>query len=122
MRKCWWAPASIIRENGAEQLWNYAALKGKKGISKKDQIVLSGSLSSFSPRMKIGTYLAEPPEEIMIKGIEAAELSQKAEQLLEKVRLPRDFLMRLPTGFSADSCSARGDCESAGDPSGASDL
>ena len=52
---------------------DYAALKGKekRAFRRKIQMVFQDPLSSFSPRMKIGTYLAEPRRNYD-KGIEAA--------------------------------------------------
>ena len=79
---------------------DYAALKGKekRAFRKKIQMVFQDPLSSFSPRMKIGTYLAEPRRNY--DKVSKQQAFAEAEQLLEKVGLPRDFLVRYPHELS----------------------
>ena len=79
---------------------DYAALKGKerRAFRRKIQMVFQDPLSSFSPRMKIGTYLAEPRRNY--DKVSKQQAFAEAEQLLEKVGLPRDFLVRYPHELS----------------------
>ena len=79
---------------------DYAALKGKerRAFRRKIQMVFQDPLSSFSPRMKIGIYLAEPRRNY--DKISKQQAFAEAEQLLEKVGLPRDFLVRYPHELS----------------------
>lgn len=79
---------------------DYAALKGKekRAFRRKIQMVFQDPLSSFSPRMKIGIYLAEPRRNY--DKVSKQQAFAEAEQLLEKVGLPRDFLVRYPHELS----------------------
>ena len=79
---------------------DYAALerKRKEAFRRKIQMVFQDPLSSFSPRMKIGTYLAEPRRNY--DQVSKQQAFAEAEQLLEKVGLPRDFLVRYPHELS----------------------
>ena len=79
---------------------DYAALRGKekRAFRRKIQMVFQDPLSSFSPRMKIGTYLAEPRRNY--DKVSKQQAFAEAEQLLEKVGLPRDFLVRYPHELS----------------------
>ncbi len=61
----------------------------KKGNFADIQMVFQDPLSSFSPRMKIGTYLCEPRRNY--DGISKSEAIKEAEELLEKVGLPREI-------------------------------
>ena len=61
-------------------------------------MVFQDPLSSFSPRMKIGTYLAEPRRNF--DHVPKQQALAEAEKLLEKVGLPRDFAMRYPHELS----------------------
>ena len=80
--------------------------KNITGLSKKEtwanrqnlQMVFQDPLSSFSPRMKIGTYLCEPRRNY--DGISKSEAIKEAEELLEKVGLPREFVLRYPHELS----------------------
>ena len=67
-------------------------------LRKEIQMVFQDPLSSFSPRMKIGTYLAEPRRNY--DKVSKQQAFAEAEQLLEKVGLPRDFLVRYPHELS----------------------
>ena len=74
---------------------DYAALKGKerRAFRKKIQMVFQDPLSSFSPRMKIGTYLAEPR-----RNYDKVSKQQSGCRVI--------FLCVTHTSFPADSCSA----------------
>ena len=79
---------------------DYTGLKGRqrRQFRRNIQMVYQDPLSSFSPRMKIGTYLAEPRRNF--DGIGKAEAFQKAEALLEQVGLPKEFMNRYPHQLS----------------------
>ena len=79
---------------------DYTSLKPKEMrlFRRNIQMVFQDPLSSFSPRMKIGTYLAEPRRNY--DGIGKKEALKEAEELLEKVGLPRDFVNRYPHQLS----------------------
>lgn len=53
--------------------------------------------SSLNPRNTIGTSLAEP---LRLRGMAAAEARVKAEDMLERVGLPREAVDRYPSQFS----------------------
>ena len=72
--------------------------KEKQAFRRKIQMVFQAPLSSFSPRMKIGTYLAEPRRNF--DHVPKQQALAEAEKLLEKVGLPRDFAMRYPHELS----------------------
>ena len=78
----------------------YTKLKGKEkqAFRRKIQMVFQDPLSSFSPRMKIGTYLAEPRRNF--DHVPKQQALAEAEKLLEKVGLPRDFAVRYPHELS----------------------
>lgn len=78
----------------------YTKLKGKEkqAFRRKIQMVFQDPLSSFSPRMKIGTYLAEPRRNF--DHVSKQQAFSEAEDLLEKVGLPRDFVVRYPHELS----------------------
>ena len=79
---------------------DYAALKGKekRAFRKKIQMVFQDPLSSFSPRMKIGAYLCEP--RVNFDRISKRQALREAEEMLEQVGLPREFLCRYPHELS----------------------
>ena len=79
---------------------DYTELTGKKKreFRRNIQMVFQDPLSSFSPRMKIGTYLCEPRRNY--DGISKSEAIKEAEELLEKVGLPREFVLRYPHELS----------------------
>ena len=79
---------------------DYTKLKGreKRAFHRNIQMVFQDPLSSFSPRMKIGTYLAEPRRNY--DHISKNQALDEAEDLLEKVGLPCDFLSRYPHELS----------------------
>lgn len=79
---------------------DYIGLKGgeKRRFRRNIQMVFQDPLSSFSPRMKIGTYLCEPRRNY--DGISKKEAMKEAEELLEKVGLPKEFVLRYPHELS----------------------
>ena len=78
----------------------YSHMKGraKRAFRRNIQMVFQDPLSSFSPRMKIGTYLTEP--RCNYDRIPRKQALEEAEVLLEKVGLPRDFVARYPHELS----------------------
>ena len=67
-------------------------------LGQKMQIIFQEPLTSFSPRMKIGTFLQEPF--INYNNLSKKEASNKAAQLLESVELPVDYINRYPHQLS----------------------
>lgn len=70
----------------------------KRDFRRNIQMVFQDPLSSFSPRMKIGDYLCEPRRNY--DGISKHQAMEEAQQLLEQVGLPRDFIHRYPHELS----------------------
>ena len=70
----------------------------KRKFRRNIQMVFQDPLSSFSPRMKIGTYLCEPRRNY--DGISKKEAMKEAEEILEKVGLPKEFVLRYPHELS----------------------
>ncbi len=62
------------------------------------QMVFQDPLSSFSPRMRIGTYLCEP--RINYDHISKETAMEESIGLLEKVGLPAEFISRYPHELS----------------------
>ena len=79
---------------------DYTAMQGRelRAFRRRIQMVFQDPLSSFSPRMKIGTYLCEPRRNY--DHIPKAEAMAEAEDLLEQVGLPREFIHRYPHELS----------------------
>ncbi len=79
---------------------DYTALKGqeRRAFRRRIQMVFQDPLSSFSPRMRIGTYLCEPRRNY--DRISKEKAMEEAEELLEQVGLPRDFVSRYPHELS----------------------
>lgn len=79
---------------------DYTKLKGreKRAFFRNIQMVFQDPLSSFSPRMRIGTYLAEPRRNYDHIPKKAALC--EVEELLEMVGLPRAFAFRFPHELS----------------------
>ncbi len=59
-------------------------------------------MSSFSPRMKIGTYLYEP--KINYDNVSKEQALDEAKKLLKQVSLSSDFVNRYPHELSGDNC------------------
>lgn len=72
-------------------------------------MVFQDPLSSFSPRMKIGTYLCEPRRNY--DGISKSEAIKEAEELLENVGFQGSLCSAIPMSFLADSAES-GHCRS----------
>ena len=70
----------------------------QKAFRRKIQMVFQEPISSFSPRMKIGSYLMEP--RINYDRLSRKEAEREAEALLEMVGLPDTFMKRYPHELS----------------------
>ena len=70
----------------------------KRTFRRNIQMVFQDPLSSFSPRMKIGTYICEP--RVNYDKISKHAAMEEAKALLEKVGLPADFTERFPHELS----------------------
>lgn len=70
----------------------------QKAFRRKIQMVFQEPISSFSPRMKIGSYLMEP--RINYDRLPRKEAEREAEALLEMVGLPDTFMKRYPHELS----------------------
>ena len=75
---------------------DYIGLKGgeKRRFRRNIQMVFQDPLSSFSPRMKVGTYLMEARRNF--DGISKAEGLKEVGRLLQEVGLPEEFVSRYP--------------------------
>ena len=63
------------------------------------QVVFQDPFSSLNPRMRVRDILAEPLINFgIVHG--GRELTERVEQLMDKVRLPRDAISRYPHEFS----------------------
>ena len=85
-----------IKLNGVD----YTKLKPReiRPLRRNIQMVFQDPLSSFSPRMKIGTYICEP--RINYDKVSRDTAMKEAEALLEKVGLPAEFTDRFPHELS----------------------
>ena len=95
--------AGIIPVSGGEVLLEgeaYMNLKGseKRRFRRNIQMVFQDPLSSFSPRMKVGTYLMESRRNF--DGISKENGLKEARKLLLEVGLPEDFVNRYPHALS----------------------
>ncbi|MBR6950817.1 MAG: ABC transporter ATP-binding protein [Oscillospiraceae bacterium] len=90
------ATSGRVTLNGVE----YPKLKGAaaRNHRRNIQMVFQDPLSSFSPRMKIGTYLSEPRRNY--DRLPRTEAWREAGALLEQVGLPASFLNRFPHELS----------------------
>ena len=79
---------------------DYTKLKGrqKREFRRNIQMVFQDPLSSFSPRMKVGTYLMESRRNF--DGIRKEEGLKEARVLLQEVGLPPEFTDRYPHELS----------------------
>ena len=79
---------------------DYTKLKARefRQFRRNIQMVFQDPLSSFSPRMRIGTYLCEP--RINYDHISRQQAMEEAARLLEQVDLPVEFLQRYPHELS----------------------
>ncbi|MFJ5958843.1 oligopeptide/dipeptide ABC transporter ATP-binding protein [Paenarthrobacter sp. NPDC092416] len=69
----------------------------RRAIGKQLRAVFQDPNSSLNPRKTIGASLSEP---LRVRGISAAESRTKAEDMLERVGLPREAVDRYPSQFS----------------------
>ena len=78
----------------------YMNLKGseKRRFRRNIQMVFQDPLSSFSPRMKVGTYLMESRRNF--DGISKENGLKEARKLLLEVGLPEEFVNRYPHELS----------------------
>ena len=95
--------AGILPVSGGEVLLEgeaYMNLKGseKRRFRRNIQMVFQDPLSSFSPRMKVGTYLMESRRNF--DGISKENGLKEARKLLLEVGLPEDFVNRYPHELS----------------------
>ena len=68
-------------------------------MRRRMQVVFQDPFSSLNPRMKVRDILAEPITNFgLAKG--RAEVTERVEALMDKVRLPRDSIWRFPHEFS----------------------
>ena len=68
-------------------------------LRQRVQVVFQDPFSSLNPRMKVRDILAEPLINFgIVHG--GRELTERVEQLMDKVRLPRDAIGRFPHEFS----------------------
>lgn len=79
---------------------DYTRIRGreKRAFRRNIQMVFQDPLSSFSSRMRIGSYLCEP--RCNFDGIPMKQAMEEAQLLLEQVGLPRDFVHRYPHELS----------------------
>lgn len=79
---------------------DYYKLRGakKRAFRRNIQMVFQDPLSSFSPRMKIGTYLCEP--RVNYDHIKKETAMEEAKKLLTLVGLPEEFVDRHPHELS----------------------
>jgi microcin C transport system ATP-binding protein len=72
---------------------------GNRAIRRLVQVVFQDPFSSLNPRMKVRDILAEPLINFgIVRG--GRELTERVEQLMDKVQLPRDAIGRYPHEFS----------------------
>ncbi|WP_045732773.1 ABC transporter ATP-binding protein [Pseudarthrobacter chlorophenolicus] len=69
----------------------------RRALGSELRAVFQDPNSSLNPRNTIGTSLAEP---LRLRGVSAAESRAKAEDMLERVGLPREAVDRYPSQFS----------------------
>ena len=73
--------------------------QGLRRLRSKMQVVYQDPFSSLSPRMSVRDIIAEPLENFRT-GLSRSEIEDRVAELLDKVRLPRDAMRRLPHEFS----------------------
>ncbi|MFE4196746.1 oligopeptide/dipeptide ABC transporter ATP-binding protein [Paenarthrobacter sp. NPDC056912] len=69
----------------------------RRAIGSELRAVFQDPNSSLNPRKTIGSSLAEP---LRVRGVPAAEARSRAEDMLERVGLPREAVDRYPSQFS----------------------
>ncbi len=74
-----------------------ACASQRRALGGELRAVFQDPNSSLNPRNTVGSSLAEP---LRLHGVNAAEARQRAEEMLERVGLPRDAVDRYPSQFS----------------------
>lgn len=74
-----------------------AGASQRRALGSELRAVFQDPNSSLNPRNTIGSSLAEP---LRLRGVGAAEARQRAEDMLERVGLPREAVDRYPSQFS----------------------
>ncbi len=83
---------------GGERIDNMRASQ-LRPMRQRVQVVFQDPFSSLNPRMKVRDILAEPMTNFgLAHG--RAEVTERVEALMDKVRLPRDAINRFPHEFS----------------------
>jgi len=68
-------------------------------LRRRMQVVFQDPFSSLNPRLRVRDILAEPITNFGLAG-SAREVEDRVADLLDKVRLPRDSMLRFPHEFS----------------------
>ncbi|SEQ41268.1 ABC transporter ATP-binding protein [Arthrobacter sp. OV608] len=74
-----------------------AGASQRRALGSELRAVFQDPNSSLNPRNTVGSSLAEP---LRLRGVGAAEARQRAEDILERVGLPREAVDRYPSQFS----------------------
>jgi peptide/nickel transport system ATP-binding protein len=74
-----------------------AGASQRRALGSELRAVFQDPNSSLNPRNTVGSSLAEP---LRLRGVGAAEARQRAEDMLERVGLPREAVDRYPSQFS----------------------
>ncbi|MBD1592771.1 ABC transporter ATP-binding protein [Arthrobacter sp. S1_S22] len=74
-----------------------AGVSQRRALGSELRAVFQDPNSSLNPRNTVGSSLAEP---LRLRGVGAADARQRAEDMLERVGLPRDAVDRYPSQFS----------------------
>jgi peptide/nickel transport system ATP-binding protein len=74
-----------------------AGASQRRALGSELRAVFQDPNSSLNPRNTVGSSLAEP---LRLRGVSAAEARQRAEDMLERVGLPRQAVDRYPSQFS----------------------
>ena len=74
-----------------------AGASQRRALGSELRAVFQDPNSSLNPRNTVGSSLAEP---LRLRGVGAADARQRAEDMLERVGLPRDAVDRYPSQFS----------------------
>jgi peptide/nickel transport system ATP-binding protein len=74
-----------------------ASASQRRALGGELRAVFQDPNSSLNPRNTVGSSLAEP---LRLRGVSTAEARQRAEDMLERVGLPREAVDRYPSQFS----------------------
>jgi ABC-type glutathione transport system ATPase component len=75
----------------------HASRSERRGLSRDIQVVFQDPYTSLNPAMTIGDILSEP---LGSQGISGADARKRVLDLLDRVKLPKDAMDRLPREFS----------------------